>query len=966
MDKYEYKVRAEEIKELIAKGDYAQAAEIADSIDWRRVKSVMMLCVISDLYKINRRYEDARDILLLAYDRRPGGRNICYSLCELSIKTGELVQAMEFYREFVQVAPKDPGRYILQYKLYTDQDVTLEERIAVLEELKKRDYREKWAYELAYLYHRVGLATRCVEECDEIILWFGEGEYVTKAMELKMLHQPLTAEQQEKYEHRFDEKPDSETLSDKDGDLTEYESLMGDTQIYKPVRLGSDAAAEENAEDYPEDSEFFEEEPLEEEFAEEEFAEEESADEESAEEVLSTEVGQQTEEMDIQVKTVDVGQYNTINLQAELAQGLRELLSEEENPGEAAEADDGDEEHPEGQGIENPITRSIVASMMDSDTESLDHLELDEISEDDLESEEMESSEVFFGETGEIVLEQMRKEETDESDRSDELEPQKDDILNAAIARTVYPGRNPEENSLGMAEKQMAGVQPPKELAHVLSQESDGQISLVIPDSANVEKQITGQMNIQDVLAEWERMKKENEEKRKEEVRRHVLQQTGNMFTEFEAAVRDGLLEQLEKSADEPEDALTESDVVEELEEITEPEEDVKEFVMIDEHILAGAEKNKLSDENEQAAETEAEEQSMAEDTENPDEEFIAEEPAPEETAGEEAVVEEAASAETADEEAVVEEAASAETAGEEVVSEEAVAETAAPAETIEKEVAAKEDVQATPEEVAERDDAVRETASGERVGVRPMSNEEQELYANYIQSRSAKDQIVKAVDDISLAAYTGNVIITGESGVDTISLAKNMIREVQATDSNFSGKLAKISGKGLNGKNVEETLNQLQNGALIIQNACDMNERTVRDLYKTLQKENLGIVVLLQDETKVMNRFLKGYEMLLDVFTSRVDVEAPSNDVLVAYAKQYAKEQEYSIDELGILALHNRIEERQTIDHAVTTSEVREIVNTAIRHAKRKTLGHFVDVLISKRYDEEDMIIVTEKDFEH
>lgn len=246
------------------------------------------------------------------------------------------------------------------------------------------------------------------------------------------------------------------------------------------------------------------------------------------------------------------------------------------------------------------------------------------------------------------------------------------------------------------------------------------------------------------------------------------------------------------------------------------------------------------------------------------------------------------------------------------------------------------------------------------------MSNEEQELYANYIQSRSAKDQIVKAVDDISLAAYTGNVIITGESGVDTISLAKNMIREVQATDSNFSGKLAKISGKGLNGKNVEETLNQLQNGALIIQNACDMNERTVRDLYKTLQKENLGIVVLLQDETKVMNRFLKGYEMLLDVFTSRVDVEAPSNDVLVAYAKQYAKEQEYSIDELGILALHNRIEERQTIDHAVTTSEVREIVNTAIRHAKRKTLGHFVDVLISKRYDEEDMIIVTEKDFEH
>ena len=204
MDKSEYKLRAEEIKDLISRGEYAQAAEIADTIDWRRVKSVMMLCTISDLYKINRRYEDARDMLLLAYERRPGGRTICYSLCELSIKMEEYVQAIEYYKEFVQVAPKDSGRYILQYKLYEAQDVSLEERISVLEELKKRDYREKWAYELAYLYHRVGLAARCVEECDELILWFGEGKYVIKAMELKMLHQPLTPEQQEKYDHRFD------------------------------------------------------------------------------------------------------------------------------------------------------------------------------------------------------------------------------------------------------------------------------------------------------------------------------------------------------------------------------------------------------------------------------------------------------------------------------------------------------------------------------------------------------------------------------------------------------------------------------------------------------------------------------------------------------------------------------------------------------------------------------------------
>ena len=204
MDKYEYKVRADEIKALIEEGDFARAADIADTIDWRRVKSVMMLCTVSDLYKINRRYEDAKNMLLLAYERRPGGRTICYSLCELCTKTEEFVQALKYYKEFVQAAPKDPGRYILQYRLYEAQEVSLEERIGVLEELKKRDYREKWAYELAFLYHRVGLATRCVEECDEMILWFGDGKYVIKAMELKMLHQPLTPGQQQIYDHRFD------------------------------------------------------------------------------------------------------------------------------------------------------------------------------------------------------------------------------------------------------------------------------------------------------------------------------------------------------------------------------------------------------------------------------------------------------------------------------------------------------------------------------------------------------------------------------------------------------------------------------------------------------------------------------------------------------------------------------------------------------------------------------------------
>ena len=359
MDKVEYKLRSDEIKKLIQQKDFAQAAEIADTIDWRRVKSVMMLCTISDVYKMNRRYENAKDLLLLAYDRRPGGRSIVYSLCELCLRTGDLVQAMEYYKEFVNVAPKDPGRYILQYKIYEDQDVSLEERIEVLEELKKHDYREKWAYELAYLYHRVGLATRCVEECDEMIACFGDGEYVVKAMELKMLHQPLTAEQQRVYDHRFDPKPEEEEFLDEeealeeedderstgndgnaedrysaldDGQAEEHTAVWkkedvqvnmvtGDTIVYEPVR------AEDLAEYDLRDTAQKAEEP--------EMAEEPEESIDYADIEPSVEIPEriEEEEPDIFVKTMDVGQYNTINLQAALAQELKPYL------------DDADEEY---------------------------------------------------------------------------------------------------------------------------------------------------------------------------------------------------------------------------------------------------------------------------------------------------------------------------------------------------------------------------------------------------------------------------------------------------------------------------------------------------------------------------------------------------------------------------------------------------------------------------------------------
>ena len=959
MDKSEYKLRAEEIKDLISRGEYAQAAEIADTIDWRRVKSVMMLCTISDLYKINRRYEDARDMLLLAYERRPGGRTICYSLCELSIKMEEYVQAIEYYKEFVQVAPKDPGRYILQYKLYEAQDVSLEERIAVLEELKKRDYREKWAYELAYLYHRVGLAARCVEECDELILWFGEGKYVIKAMELKMLHQPLTPEQQEKYDHRFDapgtqqysqnyaQDPgygQNETYDPNQGYVQDgsYDPNQGYAQggSYDPNQGYAQDGSYDPNQGYVQDGGY---EPNQG-YVQEETYEQVTGDTRVYETVQPVQPQQAPaqpaeDDFDIHVKTMDVGQYNTINLQAELAAGLREVLSEDH----AKETSDS-------------ITRSIVAPMIDpgdSDTESLDYPEIADVSEDDLEpeTEQMESSEVFFGETGEIGdLSQVPQVETEEIlpeepvvARRTDVVPELSEVQKTSEVQEIV--KEPEVQKVPEAP-----VEPPKELADVLAQESDGQISLVMPEAESIEKQITGQMNIEDILAEWERKKKEDLGQRDVEVRQHVLQQTGAMFTEFEQAVRDGLLEKLEKekaadTADTVAEDTTDTDEVEELEEITEEpatEEPVEELT-------------------EAAPVEEAEQEPVEELPEEDTVEELAEEPAYEPEAEE---FEEPEAEIYEQEEIVDEEQAEPEGAMDDEPVEEPTAEAV---ESVDEETA-REEIELTAEETPEAGEAPeqpeRPAVERDKAKVRALTREERELYAPFIQSRSAREQLVKAIDNISLAAYTGNVIITGEEGMDTLSLAKNMVREIQATDSNFSGKVAKISGHALNKKDTADTLSKLKNGALIICKASEMNDATANVLHKALQQESQGIVIILEDTKRDIDKFLEKHEKLRECFTARMDVEALSNNTLVAFGKQYAREMEYSIDELGELALHTRIEDMQTIDHVVTVVDVKQIVDEAIAHANKKTLKHFFDVLFAKRYDDEDMIILTEKDF--
>ena len=940
MDKYEYKVRLQEIKDLIAKGEYVEAASIADTIDWTRVKSVMMLCTISDLYKINRRLEDARDLLLLAYDRYPGGRSIVYSLCELFIKMGDVVQAVEYYKEFVQIAPKDTGRYILQYKLYEAQDVSIEERIEVLKELKSKEYIEKWAYELAYLYHRIGLATKCVEECDELILWFGEGRYVMKAMELKMLHEPLTPSQEEK-----------------------YAEMKGEIVRQK--------AAEEAGEVYPETPE--EEKP------------EEEVDESPTKEILTSDPD------DIQVKVMNVGQYDTINMQKELAANMKELWDQKTDKEPEAE---GDTDLQETKRLD-----SLADALDDFTMAETKVIETDAVKEALNQSEER--GEVFFGETSEMTpvsaeessaeitektLEQPmeapvqsgqstvpeaaapKAEEKQEAEEPQEEEPQEEEPQTV-----VLPAREIEEHINAqpvMKPRIAATIDPhkplPEGMEKMLGMEYDGQISMVVPEAEQVEKQITGQISLEDVLAEWERVKKENEQKRMEEVQQHILQQTGAMFTEFEAATRDGLLEKLEKGKTIP------TDEVEELEEYYEPAQEDGE------NYEEPAEQDEFLDESYDDYEEPVE--NTEEYTEEPDTAAadigVEEEPDTADTEAEGEAAEEAVDNAAADTE-VEEEPDAADTEAEGEAAEEAVDDAAADTEVEEEPDATEAAAEAVEDDVKDAEtDAVAKgkKAPGQKKGKpvrkagkeqgRRLTAEEKELFGSYLQNKHTREQILNAIDKISLAAYTGNIILTGEEGMDTLTLAKKLMKEVQQTDSNFSGKIAKISSESLNKKGIAPVFDRIVNGALIIQKANKLSDDSVKDMQKVMNQEHKGMIVILEDTKGGAHKLLKKHPELKELFNIEIHVEALDNDSLVSYGRKYAEEQEYGMDEMGVLALHTCIAERQTIDHIVTIEEVKDIIDDAIQHANRKTLGHFFDIIVAKRYDEEDRIILRENDF--
>lgn len=732
MDKAEYRIATEHIKKLIAQGEYAEASHIADTIDWSRVKSVMMLCTVSDLYKINRRYADAKEILYMAYERNPESRTILYSLCDLSIKLEEFVAAIEYYKSFVEVAPRDTGRYVLQYRLYQAQDVSLEERIEVLEQLKSEEYTEKWAYELAYLYHRIGFATKCVEECDELILWFGTGRYVYKAMELKMLHEPLTPSQQRTYDQRFEH----------------LEQAKDMTRVLPRIDSGDSEMTDESMVDVTD-----------------------APTVEIPKEYIEKELHSKPEE--IQVKTLDVANaYNTMNLQKELAESLREIL-------EGTQAESNVEESK----VDEP---TIVAPE---------------------------------------VVEAVNK------------------VIEEPVAEVV----------LELAENESIPEVPEVIIEDVTA----------IVEEAMVNDQITGQLSIDDILAEWDKQEEETLKAQEDEVSDRIKSQTQDIFAAIEAEMKKDLF-----TVAEEDDSLAE--------------------------IEAALEAASDAYAEEFAAHQGVDE--VLEEAENEDLE-------PEEAMDEQVPVEEPAS-----------------------------------------------------------EDAPKETLQESTVDV--TTGRDFSKYEDFIRSKDTEEQITAAKERISMEPTLGNVAVTGHDLSICFDFIKVFMTDLKKQGFDIKGKTAKISAVNLNKKEPSEIIKKVQGGILIIERAGRLRKETVTKIEACLKEDVSSILVFVTDTDQGMNRFAERYTSLAKLIDLRVDIRDYSGEELVTYAVKYAYDQEYSIDEMGLLALRTRIDEMIADDDAPTMSDAQHIIDEAMEHANQKSFKHFMDVLLRKRYDGEDMIILREEDF--
>ena len=1005
MDKYEYRVKTEQMLDHLEKKEYQQAKEIADGIDWRRVKNASMLNTVSEIYEYNGEFKKGRDILFLAFDRAPGSRKIVYRLGTLALKIKDIREATDCYEEFVKLAPKDPNQYILKYKILRTQGASLTDQITALEEFKKAEYIEKWAYELAKLYDEAGMTAECLEECDDLILWFSEGKYVYLAMELKMKYKPLTPLQQEKYDSRpgaVKKKPEPEkqpesTLEEVD-DENEYNEGIEETvdvqeePVREPVteRVDESEVQEIPPQEVPMQETVVQEEipqevPMQETVVQEEIPQEEIV-EEAEEEVVEeepvyTEPEEAAEEHGSTIKQVVTG----ATLEEALAQGMavaNGITIEEE-----AMKEREDEILANGQMMIDDILQKWEEKQKDHEAaiekqKAKDEERLQKEREQARIRQEEERREV---EKKAAEAEARRKAEEEEAARkaAEEEARRKAEEEAARKAAEEEARRKAEEEAARKAAEEEARRKAEEEAARKAAEEEarrKAEEEEAARKAAEEEAEpISKTQRIPDDIVRL------MEEMGNEESEEELYEEDFEDGSETEEDFIEGIEEELSgidmsgssfEEADFGDEDFEEADFEEEdFEDEDFEEADFEEEDFEDEDFEeADLEDEDFEEEDEEEADFEDEdfEEADFEEEDFEDEDFEEADFEEEDFDADFADVDDEEEDFDADFADVDDEETDFDDEDLEIEDDEEADEELEIEEPSEEEIQAriKKSKGGVPFDtgfvVTGRYDLSATSEIGLKAG---LTEEQKKLFSYFVPVRGMSEQIVEVLDNDRRAqregtSKTGNLLVIGRKGSGKTVLAVDIVKAIQKQRSLKQGKVAIVTGDSLNKKELTNIIQKLRGGAIIIEHAGKLNARTVKELNYLMEKKTGELLFVLEDQRKPLERLMTANPEFKKKFSSKLELPVFINDELVTFGQTYAKENGYKLDEMGILALYSRIDVMQREDHAVSVAEVKEIMDEAISHSQKANVKHLARRVFGKGTDDSDRIILKEEDF--
>ncbi len=990
LDKYEYRVKTEQMLEYMEKKQYKKAMEIADTIDWRRVKSVSMLNTVSEIYELNGEFQKSRDILFVAFDRSPGSRKIVYRLGTLALKIDDTDEASDCYEEFVKLAPKDPNQYILKYKILKAQGAPLEDQIAALEDFKKGEYVEKWAYELAKLYHEAGMTAECLEECDDLILWFSEGKYVYQAMELKMKYKPLTPMQQEKYNNSPAGKQKARAMQlqkEKEEEKAAYQQkalkAKAAAEAARAARMAAQAAEEEEPEEAEDDLE---------------------------------ESGDVSEEMEVRNNVIE-----------EVAETISEEMDEdsfEEGEMLPEESEEVDEEEPKE---EDTVKQSSITKVVKGATlqEALANgVALASGRSLNIEEKAMKEKDEALRVTGQMRIEDILQEwEAKQKQNAEAIEQQKQKDVERIQKEREEAERRREEERLEIerkaAEAEAARKAAEEEAARKAAEEEAARKAA----EEEVARKAAEEEAARKAAEEAEAARKAAIEEAaklagEEDVAAAGLGETRRIPDDIVKLMEEMGLQEKEEAEDEPEELSLEDalaahgaeEIIGEMDEEAFEEADYEEGdyeeADFEEEDFEEADYEEADFEEEEFEEAAAEEADFEEeDFEEADyEEADFEEEDFEETDYEEADYEDDFEADFGEEveadfeddleadfeddfeadfeddfEAEFEEADYEEDDFFDEEAEEEDEEADFEEEELEIEEPSEEEIQARIKKskgsgvpfdtgfvVTGRYDLSATSEIGLKAG---LTEEQKKLFSYFVPVRGMSEQIVEVLDNDRRAqregtSKTGNLMVIGRKGSGKTVLAVDIVKAIQKQRNLKQGKVAIVTGESLNKKELTNIIQKLRGGAIIIEKAGKLNSRTIKELNYLMEKKTGELLFVLEDQRKPLERLLTANPDFRKKFTSKLELPVFINDELVTFGQTYAKENGYKLDEMGILALYSRIDVMQREDHAVTVAEVKEIMDEAIAHSQKANVKHLARRVFGKSTDDSDRIILKEEDF--